>query len=491
MNLKRRLIAANTATVVIPVLITALVAMAYLFIYSKLYGNIYSWESYQRASQIEAILMDTERLIQQESPDAIADEKFQRLLRQKIAEIGGELIILKDDSMIYTSLDASEIGKIELAKALEAGQNKPGKETIVISSQSFTIQIIDQDPADAAGGTVLLLVPPDQAANGLIQFLIVIGLTFLCSFIVTNILISYQFSRTVLQPLNHLQHAADEIRTGNLDCQIAEEGDREIEALCRDLELMRLKLKESIQTQLKYEDNRKMLISSISHDLKTPVTSIKGYVEGILDGVANTPEKTEKYLRTIYVKAEQVDKMIDDLLLYAKLDLNQIPFNFKRTDVQEFIRSCLLESEPELENNGIHMEMFSDLTQKRCVLLDRERMKRIVMNILDNSRKYMDKDQAVIRVLLRETPSSIIMEFQDNGCGVSEKDLPYIFDRFYRSDQARTGIEGSGLGLAIAKQVVEGHQGIIWAMPHGKEGMSILISLAYLKDEYHVNLEST
>lgn len=288
-------------------------------------------------------------------------------------------------------------------------------------------------------------------------------------------MISFHFSRSIIRPLSNLQNAAGEISRGNLDYEIAEEGDGEIQALCRKLEAMRIKLKESIHTQLKYEENRKMLISSISHDLKTPVTSIKGYVEGIFDGIANTPEKMDKYLKTIYVKAGQVDTMIDDLLLYAKLDLNQIPFQFEPTDIEKYIRECILEFEPELERRQIRISLQSGLGQSHVLPLDRERMRRVLMNILDNSCKYMDKEKGEIKILLRETYTGIIIELRDNGAGIGPQDLPYIFDRFYRSDSARS--QGSGLGLAIAKQIVEGHNGRVWAVSNAGGGTSILISL--------------
>ena len=240
---------------------------------------------------------------------------------------------------------------------------------------------------------------------------------------------------------------------------------------------MRIRLKDSVHTQLKYDDNRKMLISSISHDLKTPVTSIKGYVEGILDGIANTPEKKERYLKTIHSKARQLDKMIDDLLLYAKLDLNQIPYNFERIDMEEFLKDCIQENEPELERDNIRLEFQNELSQKYHILVDRERMKRVIMNIMENSRKYMNKEQGRIKFGLRETNNSLIIEISDNGEGIKDTDLPHIFDRFYRSDKARSGIKGSGLGLAIAKQVVEDHKGRIWAVANKDEGTSIMISL--------------
>ena len=241
---------------------------------------------------------------------------------------------------------------------------------------------------------------------------------------------------------------------------------------------MRIQLKDSIRIKMKYDDNRKMLVSSISHDLKTPITSIKGYVEGILDGVANTPEKLERYLKTIYSKAEQIDVMIDDLLLYSKLDLNQLPFNYEKTDIVEYFNYCIHESAPELQKSNIKIDLKNDLKESNYVKLDRERMRRVIVNIIDNSRKYMDKTEGQITIMLRETNSSIIIELRDNGSGIDKNDINRIFDRFYRANLARTGTNGSGLGLAIAKQIVEGHKGKIWAVSHENEGTSIIISLA-------------
>jgi len=218
-------------------------------------------------------------------------------------------------------------------------------------------------------------------------------------------------------------------------------------------------------------------VSSISHDLKTPITSIKGYVEGIMDGVANTPEKMDKYLRTIYSKAVYVDKMIDDLLTYSKLDMNQIPFNFEKVNILQFFKDCVAECEYELNKLNIKISIDNQFDRDIELLFDRERMKRVVLNIIDNARKYMNKEKGEISIILRETRSSIIIDIKDNGAGISNDDLQHIFDRFYRSDKARSKMGGSGLGLAIAKQIVEGHNGKIWARSVENEGTSIIISL--------------
>jgi len=303
------------------------------------------------------------------------------------------------------------------------------------------------------------------------------------TFIAVNIFMSYLLSKRIIKPLSLLKTAVGDISKGDLNLEIIEVGDKEIKELCADFEKMRIQLKDSINLKMKYDDNRTMLVSSISHDLKTPITSIKGYVKGILDGVANTPEKVERYLKTIYSKTEQMDIMIDDLLLYSKLDLSQLPFNFEKTDIVDYFNCCIHESVLELEKANIKISLKNDLEQSKYVKIDKERLMRVILNIIDNSRKYMDKIQGEIVIMLRETNSSIIIEIRDNGSGIDKEDANKIFDRFYRADSSRSEAKGSGLGLAIAKQIIEGHKGTIWAVSHENQGTSILISLGKILKE--------
>lgn len=471
MKLRTRLILANASTVVVPIITTVIIALAVFFVFGKLFGIGTSYEHQQKQSMIKINLL-SEASTWRHTPEKFEEVSYQQYLIKQLEEINGEMLLIKDDEVNFSSRDFS---KIEVAKTMAAGNTIGKREPVIIDNISYTVLKTDIRYKDGSSGSVLLLTPVDQE-KGLTSFLVLCIVSFLLSFVVVTIIVLYQFSRSIINPLHTLQSAAAEIAKGNLDHSISEEGDQEIQALCRDLELMRIRLKDSVHTQLKYEDNRKLLISSISHDLKTPVTSIKGYVEGILDGVARDPEKIDRYLRTISLKAQQIDQMIDDLLLYAKLDLNQIPFDFEKIDIEEYLRNCIIENEPELEQNQIKIEFYNELGHKRLVLIDRERMRRVIMNILDNSCKYMSKGQGEIGIYLRETVSSIIIELRDNGSGINEKDLPYIFDRFYRSDPARS--KGSGLGLAIAKQIIEGHNGRVWAVSQGNVGTSIMISLS-------------
>jgi len=292
-----------------------------------------------------------------------------------------------------------------------------------------------------------------------------------------NFWVSLRFSRGIIAPVSRLKDAAVKISEGDLSFGIAEEGDGEVRELCRTLELMRIKLKESVYLQQKYDDNRKFLVSSISHDLKTPVTSIIGYIEGILDGVAKTPEKIGEYLETARSKAVQVNAMIDDLLLYSKLDLNQIPYHFEKTDLKQYFEDCVADHRHEFDKAHIKLSLISELKETVYVFIDRERLKRVIQNILDNAMKYMEKADGQVDIILRETRSSAIIEIRDNGKGIPEDDLPHIFERFYRADPSRKSAEGSGLGLAIAKQIVEGHEGKIWVRSKVGEGTRMMISL--------------
>lgn len=478
MDIRKRLIISNTITVVAPFIIAALTAFIFLLASSKIFNNNINYDNFKKSVAARHKLLNTIKDISKSKPEQLEDIQFQNYLYKKLSDINGHIIITKGNNTIFSTKD---INKIDIEKSLDAVRTNSFKNIVDINNESYLVEVATLNYKGKLTGNVILLAPVEKETDIFEKFIVTILGVFFISFIGINIFMSYLFSKRIVTPINQLKKAAAEISKGDLDFQIMEGGDSEIRELCADFEKMRVQLKDSIRMKMKYDDNRKSLISSISHDLKTPITSIKGYVEGLLDGVAKTPEKKERYLRTIYSKAEQIDAMIDDLLLYSKLDLNQIPFNFERTDIVEYFNYCIHESAPELEKSNIHIQLLNSLKNSKYVMIDRERMKRVIVNIIDNSRKYMDKSIGKIDIMLRETNSSIIIEIKDNGTGINKDDANKIFHRFYRADAARSGTTGSGLGLAIAKEIVEGHKGKIWAVSHGSEGTSIIISLAKVK----------
>lgn len=315
--------------------------------------------------------------------------------------------------------------------------------------------------------------------------------TFVAGIIVllifTNILLTFFVSRSITRPLDYLKKAANEIKNGNLNYEVNYKSKDEIGELASAFEEMRLKLKESVEVEQQYELNRKDLVSNISHDLKTPITAVKGYVEGIIDGVADTPDKMDKYIRTIYTKTNEIDKLIDELFLYSKLDLKKLAFNFEKVDISKYLQHCTEELSFDLESKGVTLTFNSYCDNEIIVIADREKLNRVVTNVIYNSVKYMDMDRGKIEIELHEEANEAVIKIKDNGQGISEAKVPFIFDRFYRADPSRnTDKGGSGLGLSIAKHIIEEHGGIIWAQSKKGVGTTIAFTLKKISEDVEI-----
>jgi histidine kinase len=241
---------------------------------------------------------------------------------------------------------------------------------------------------------------------------------------------------------------------------------------------MRSKLKTSMELRERYENNRRELLASISHDLKTPITSIRGHVEGIKDGVANTEAKLDRYLDTILAKANHMDRLIEELFLYSKLDVKSLPFDFEKVEFRAFLEDYLEELRLELEEDRVQIDLETVAEAKLFAEIDRDKMIRVFNNIIYNSVKYNDKSVCRIGVFLTDRGNRLEVKIRDNGPSVPADELPRIFSHFYRTDPSRnpeTG--GSGLGLAIAKQIIDAHGGSIWAEGAAGEGLCVSFTL--------------
>lgn len=297
----------------------------------------------------------------------------------------------------------------------------------------------------------------------------------------TALMLTLWIYYSVYNPVRELNIAMKNIAEGNLDYQIPEpesEQKGEVAELFINYEDMRLRLKESTEEKLQQERQNKELISNISHDLKTPITAIKGYVEGIVDGVADTPEKRNKYIRTIYNKANDMDKLINELSLYAGIESNRIPYNFHRLNVADYFQDCLEEVGLDLESEDIELNYSNLVSPDTMVIADPEQIKRVINNIINNSVKYKDKAHGIIDIRILDEIDSIRIEIEDNGKGIAARDLPKIFERFYRTDASRNSTKGgSGIGLSIVKKIIEDHGGYIWATSKEGEGTCMHIVL--------------
>ena len=290
---------------------------------------------------------------------------------------------------------------------------------------------------------------------------------FISAFVIlssVDLVVGLWVYRRIAVPLVKLKKATQNIKEGNLDFVLDVEGKDEFSELCQDFEEMRRRLKESTEEKSLIEKENRELISNISHDLKTPITAVKGYVEGIMDGVADTPEKMDRYVRTIYNKTNEMDHLINELTFYSKIDTNRIPYTFNKLNVEDYFEDCSEEVGLELETRGIELVYANYVEKDVMVIADGEQIRRVIHNIISNAIKYMDKPKGIIQIRIKDVGDFIQIEIEDNGKGIGPKDLPYIFDRFYRTDVSRNSSKGgSGIGLSIVKKILEDHGGKVWA----------------------------
>ena len=351
----------------------------------------------------------------------------------------------------------------------------------------FTVVLL---PIFLFASTVLLLrrmhpsffaIISDISSNRLTDTVFSLGLIIILTLVLTAALVMVGLYNSVVKPLSKLKKATREIKYGNLEFVLEPEGDDEISELFQDFDDMRKRLKESAEEKMQYDIDSKALIRNISHDLKTPITAIKGYCEGIIDGVAATPEKLDKYVRTIYNKANDMDNLIDELTIYSRIDTNRIPYVFDKINVADYFKERASELQMDLETQNIELTYYNYLEDNDVMIIgDAEQLKRVVNNIVSNSVKYMDKSKGMINLRVRDADDFIQVEIEDNGRGISQKDLPYIFDRFFRADASRNSLTGgSGIGLSIVRKVIEDHGGRIWAT--SKEGTGTVLHFVLRK----------
>ena len=337
----------------------------------------------------------------------------------------------------------------------------------MIKQSNFTFSD-DSDGMFCIVTTIEKMVPEVQHLLGGIVLLVIVGM------VVTAVVMTAWIYKSIFAPLKQLKKATHEIREGNLDYSLNEISDDEIGDLCKDFEDMRQRLKETAEERLQYDRENKELISNISHDLKTPITAIKGYVEGIMDGVADTPEKMDRYIKTIYNKTIEMNRLIEELTFYSKIDTNRIPYTFDKVNVDRYFGDCAEELALDLEEKNIDLRYKNDVDKSTIFIADVEQIKKVVNNIIGNSVKYIGKDKGLIQIHIIDAGDFIQIEISDNGKGIAQKDLPYIFDRFYRSDTSRNSMQGgSGIGLSIVKKIVEDHGGRIWALSKEDEGTTM------------------
>jgi len=312
-------------------------------------------------------------------------------------------------------------------------------------------------------------IPPAFIAVWFIVLILFMIVIFFANRFLTHIMVKH-----IITPLDTLSNGVRQIRDNNLGFRLAYQGEDEFRPVCDAFNEMAARLEAMIAERQKDEDSRRELIAGISHDLRTPLTSIKAYIEGIETGVASTPEQQKKYFITIKNKSQDLEHIINQLFLFSKLDLNDFPLNLKTLDAGLLIADIITELSDEYAKRGLTIEPCE--IAPVFVNLDPVLFRTVIVNILENSVKYTDKESACIKIESAVTDSALELRLTDDGPGVAKEALEKLFDVFYRDDPSRN-TKGNGLGLAISKKLINRMGGTIHAELPEVRGLSIVIQL--------------
>lgn len=489
MKLKNRIYISFFVIVLVPLLLTGIAfwgfAVYQVHSLQKQYGieeityENFSNNTYMLNKITQKLCTSLQKTVETE-PDKMEDVAYLDNINKELNEKNAYLVVRKGNQITYNK---SGLDSHIIASELPVYGDMPGendKGVYIGKDVQALVKQVDFMFPDGIEGTAFVVIKADAMVPRMQSMMINLIVIVVLILAVTAFGLCTWTYHGVITPLAQLKVATKNIKEGNLDFTIEKMGVEEIGNLCEDFEEMRKRLKQSNEEKLAFDKENRELISNISHDLKTPITAVKGYVEGIMDGVADTPEKMNRYIRTIYNKANEMDRLINELTFYSKIDTNRIPYTFNKIHVKDYFEDCIDDLSVELESSGVSLTYFDYLEEDAIVIADAEQLKRVINNIISNSLKYMNKPKGVINIRLRDVGDFIQIEIEDNGKGIAQKDLANIFDRFYRTDASRNSSKGgSGIGLSIVKKIMEDHGGQVWAT--SKEGTGTTMYLALRK----------
>lgn len=479
MSIRKRLIGSHLLMVMVPFLTMLLIGGAGLLIAKKLLLVDFSG----------MIAMDKEFSVIQEileeykGTEFLTDNRVQNQLLKRMSERGFKTCVWFNGEIRLTNMNNKE--QKVLNEFLSQVQQKDPKRSLLVSNMDIRMVLEGYQTGNqnvvisvaSVGELALLRAIQPEVLTGAGLIVLFVGLLTIGVVIFASLYLSTHLTFNIVSSMNSLSAAAERIKNGNLDIDVVAGKDEELGKVCESFNNMQHQLKDNIEKNTHFEKVRKEMLAGISHDLRTPLTSIKSYIKGLQDGIATSEEKQKEYLSVAYRKSCDMESLIDQLFLLSKLETGSQPFHFRPVDVQKFMSTVLDTLVYDVEKQKGTLAFQNDCTYEK-VMMDGSQMQRVITNIIQNSIKYGrgPKDQLLIDVRLYQAEGSVVIEIQDHGNGVPEAQLSRIFDRFYRADEARSNTErGSGLGLSIAKQIVEAHCGTIQAQ--NNEGLRFLIKL--------------
>ena len=479
MKLKRKILTTSLVLIIAPLILTALSFFGISYYMLNKNDGTLSFKDLQytfytdNATSTEEVDSCYEQLTEGicDCGGQIEDRSYLESLDRELADNASFLLVRKGSSLYYCNVAMD--GESLLSILPEYGDSLANNGSTIYNTQlNLLIRQIDFTFSDGDDGSIFILTHYQHLINR--KLIVYTFIAIMIIMLLTSALITYWLNRDLVRPIDHLAYAMEQIGEGNLEYELDPTDSQDFSSLYDNYDKMRTRLKEGTEEKLWAQKQNAELVSNITHDLKTPITAIRGYVEGIMDGVADTPEKMDKYIRTIYQKTNEMNTLINELTTYSGIDSNRIPYHFRKINVRAYFDDCAEEIGMDLEAKNISLNYMNLVDPEVTIIADPEQIRRVISNVVSNSIKYMDKPEGHIELSVVEEQDSVRVSLQDNGKGVAQKDLGNIFERFYRTDSSRNSLKGgSGIGLSIAKKIIEDHGGYIWATGAENEGLGI------------------
>ncbi len=305
---------------------------------------------------------------------------------------------------------------------------------------------------------------------------------YIASVIVASICMTIAITvaeRIMIVPrLKALTHAMKEVFRGNYErvMTVDTRNKDELGVICAEFDMLRKRLKDSEKEKEMFDREKGAMISGISHDLRTPLSVIKGYAKGIMDGVAGRVGREQEYITKIYETSIQMNGLIDKLSAFAKMQSREVMYSFQEQDICDVVNDFIHKNYVQYSARGIRINGIVPQDKRLIANMDKVQFDRIFQNICDNSLKYKVVNTAnmIIKVVDRGDVAEIYLS--DDGPGINDFEAEYIFENYYRGDPSRTNpVSGSGLGLSIVKSVVVAHKGTVEA--YNDNGLTIKITI--------------
>lgn len=477
MTIKRRLVISNILMIVVPIVVALVIALVGMTITWSLVNQVSDNKQQINISFGEILDLVSETLDTNKDTSELENVLNVSKMNVVIYDDEGNLYQYGSEVLSYRDalLDAvSTIGNEGVVTINNEGVYKEKRTSKGINYTICMLYNMTDDKRDY-----------DYAYHtGLTIVIIITIISVVLAIIIANRFLTHFVFLKIKQSLDILADGVHEISDGNLDHRIIYEGKDEFTPVCEDFNDMAARLEQSVELTQKQEQSRKELQAGISHDLRSPLTSIKAYVEGLMDGVAKTPEAQTNYMRIIKTKADDIDRMVSKLFLFSKMDIGDYPYYPEMLDLAQEITSFVRATEEEYQAKGL-LVSIEQMETGVSIYADPVQIRSIFANILENSLKYKDKDEAKASIFVQHEGKKIRIVIEDNGPGVPDEALSKLFDVFYRSDPSRSNPNrGSGLGLAIASKAISQMGGKIHAENRERGGLRMVIDLPIaLKEE--------